>query len=97
MGQRPTPDQWVWVLIQDPGGEEQIVGQHDDTSGVSFLPVFLEKEDGLKCYGLLARDTGKKDEFQAILFEELARHAARNGFKIFILSGSGDVLERIAP
>ena len=97
MGKRPKPNQWVWVLIQDPGGDEQIVGQHDGDGGVSFLPTFLEKEDGLKCYPLMARDTGKKDEFQAILFEELTRHAAQNGFQIFILNGSGEILDRITP
>lgn len=97
MSHRPKNDQWVWVLIQNPGANEQILGQHDADSDISFIPAFLEKESAQKCYHFLARETGKKDEFQAIIYEDLARHAAENGFMIFILNESGEILEKIAP
>ena len=38
-------DQWVWVVIQNPGGNEQFLGQKDEDKGISFIPTFLEKEE----------------------------------------------------
>jgi hypothetical protein len=38
-------DQWVWVVIQDPGGVEQFLGQQDAKNDETFIPVFLEKEE----------------------------------------------------
>jgi hypothetical protein len=93
----PKDDQWVWVLIQNPGENEQILGQHDKDRDRSFIPVFLEKEAAQKCYHFLARDAGIKDEFQAMIYEDLARHAADNDFLIFTLGASGEILETIAP
>jgi hypothetical protein len=88
--------QWVWVLVQNPEKEENIVGQHQEDEDISFIPAFLEKEEALKCYHRIARDKGAKDEFQAILFEELVAHAEKNGFQIFVLDGEGKLLERVA-
>ena len=58
MGHRPKDDQWVWVLIQDPGNNEQIIGQHDAAGDISFIPAFLDKETALKCHHLLVRELG---------------------------------------
>ncbi len=88
-------DQWVWVVIQDPGGSEQFLGQHDTETDVSFIPAFLEKEEAEKGLGLLQREEGRKYEVHAILFEDLSRRATEHGFRLFILNGSGDVLEKI--
>jgi len=97
MGNKQEKDRWVWVLVQNPGGDEVIVGQHDDGADVSFIPAFNEKEDGQKSYHFLVRDKGKKDEFQAIILEDLKHHAADNGFEIFVLNDAGEVLEKIKP
>ncbi len=88
-------DQWVWVVIQDPGGSAQFLGQHDTETDVSFIPTFLEKEEAEKGLELLQREKGRKYEVQAILFEDLSQRAAENGFMIFILNGSGNVLDKI--
>jgi hypothetical protein len=88
-------DSWVWVVIQDPGNNEQFLGQHDDERGVSFIPTFLGKGEAEQCLRYLSRDEGKAYEVQAILFGELAKHAAQNGFVVFILNGAGEVLEKI--
>ncbi|MCG6892460.1 MAG: hypothetical protein LJE65_02540 [Desulfobacteraceae bacterium] len=90
-----TNGQWVWVLIQNPGQKEIIVGQHQEDENVSFIPAFLEKEEALKCYHRIAREKGVKDEFQAILFEDLVAQAEKNGFQIFVLDGEGNLLERV--
>jgi len=36
-----------------------------------------------------------KYEVQAIIYEDLARHAAENGFLVFVLDEEGQVLERL--
>ncbi len=90
-------NQWVWVVIQDPGENEQFLGQHDKENDISFIPTFLEKEDALECLIHLSRKKKHKYEVQAILYEELARDSAKNGFMIFILNRAGEVLDKIKP
>jgi len=90
-------DQWVWVVVQDPGGNEQFLGQRDEVKGISFIPVWLEKDAALEGLKLLARDQGLKYEVQAIQYETLAPKAAETGFRLFVLDASGKVLEQIAP
>ncbi len=90
-------NQWVWVVVQDPSGNEQFLGQHDKQENISFIPAFHSKEEAQQCFLNLARQKGRKYEVQAILYEELAKDAAANGFMIFLLDENGDVLERIKP
>jgi len=51
-------DRWVWVVVQDPGDNEQFLGQRDEAKGISFIPVWLEKDAALDGLRLLARDRG---------------------------------------
>jgi hypothetical protein len=88
-------DTWVWVVVQDPGGIEMFLGQHDDANDISFIPVFLEKGDAQAGLKLLIREEDKKYEVQAIQFGLLARYSAENGFMIFILNPEGKVLQKI--
>jgi hypothetical protein len=88
---------WVWVVVLDPGGNEQFLGQHHKEEDISFIPTFLEKEEALECLDHLTRDKEKKYEIQAIQYEELAHDAAEHKFMLFILNGAGEVLEKITP
>ena len=88
-------DAWVWVVIQDPGGNEMFLGQHDEVNDISFIPAFLDKGDAQSCLGQLVREEGERYEVQAIKFGLLAQYSAENGFKIFILNANGEVLQRI--
>ena len=90
-------DRWVWVVIQDPGGQEQFLGQHDKQENISFIPIFHSKEDAQQCFMNMARQKSSKYEVQAILYEELAKEAAASGFMIFLLNETGEVLEKIKP
>ena len=90
-------DQWVWVIVQDPGEGEQFLGQHDKQENISFIPAFHSKEDAQQCFMNMTRLKGRKYEVQAILTEELVKDAAAGGFMIFLLNENGDVLERIKP
>ena len=97
MGELIQGNPWVWVVVMDPGGNEQFVGQQDQSTGVSFLPAFLEKEEALKGFEGLTREEACTYEVQAVRYEELAQNAAAHGFMIFVLNGDGRVLEKKEP
>ena len=97
MNQKITSDTWIWVIVQNPGGDEQFLGQHDEKKNVSFIPAFYEKDDAQQSLIQLITDKGKKYEVQAIFFDELAKDAAQHGFMIFMLNADGEILEEIAP
>jgi hypothetical protein len=88
---------WVWIVVQDPGGDEQFLGQHDKEHDVSYIPTFLEKEDASQCLKYLTRDEKQKYEVQAIQYEHLADDAAEHGFMLFLLNKEGEILEKIRP
>ena len=88
---------WVWVVVLDPGKNEQFLGQHDPEKNISFIPAFLDKEGALQALEHLAREQGRQYEVQAILYEELARSSAEHGFMLFILNAKGEILEKIKP
>lgn len=90
-------DQWVWVVVQDPGEEEQFLGQHDKEENISFIPAFRSKDDALQCFMNMAREKGRKYEVQAVLYEALSKDAAAGGFMIFLLNANGEILEKIKP
>ncbi len=96
MTDKLTSDTWIYVIVQDPGGNEQFLGQYDDKKNVSFIPAFYEKDDAQQCLIQLITEKGKKYEAQAILFEELTKDAAQHGFLIFMLNADGEILEEIS-
>jgi len=101
-----TPEQikdedWVYVVVivdKAPGGD-QLLGQtlsEDDGQGpVSFIPAWRTKEDALKCWNLLVLDGSKKQEVQAIIYEDLKARARENGFVVFVMDDQGKVVEKV--
>ena len=90
-------DTWVWVVIQEPDGNGQILGQQDQEKDLSFIPTFFDKEEALQALPHLVRDRTGKYEIQAIQFNNLAKHAKESGFMLFILNGAGEVLDKMTP
>jgi hypothetical protein len=88
---------WVFVLVQNPGGEEQIVGQRDIKSDIPFIPLFLDKDSAMQGVVHMVKEQGKKYEVQAILYEDLAGHAAQAGFILMVLDGRGQVIDKLVP
>jgi hypothetical protein len=97
MAHKPKDDTWIWVIVQDPGGNEQFLGQHDNEKDVSFIPAFHEKDIAQQAVGKLITEKGTKYEAQAILLEELSKDAAQHGFLIFVLNAEGEILKEITP
>lgn len=90
-------DQWVYVVIQNPNKSAHYLGQQEEDTGISFIPVFLEKEDALMCLNLMARDKKTPVEVQAVIYEELVAHVTAAGFNLYLLNKAGEVIEKIAP
>ena len=91
------PDTWVWVVVQNPGPQEQFLGQEYQDQNVSFIPAFLNKEDAQQCLVQMTTQKGNKYEAQAVLYNELVKTAAKHDFMIFILNSDGEILEKIKP
>jgi hypothetical protein len=97
MSKKLNQDTWIWVVVQNPGSDEQFLGQHDEDQDVSFIPAFFEKDHAQQCLIHMTTQKGNKYEVQAILFGELVKDAAKNGFMIFMLDADGKILEKITP
>ena len=91
------PDTWVWVIVQNPGPQEQFLGQEYQDQNVSFIPAFFKKEDAQQCLVQMTTQKGDKYEAQAVLYNELVKTAVKHEFMIFILNSDGEILERIKP
>jgi hypothetical protein len=89
--------QWVYVVVQEPGKDEQYLGQYETGSDTAFIPVFIEKEHAIMCVNMLVKDKEKHYEVQAVLYEELAGHAREGGFMLYVLSNEGVIEEKINP
>ncbi len=97
MSKQPEKDSWVYVAVENPGGDEKFVGLADDKSKIAYIPAFLAKDEAQACFLNMPRESGKKYEIQAVIFEDLANDALDNGFLIFILNSEGKILNKIDP
>lgn len=97
MTQEIRSTQWVYVIIRNPGTDEQIVGQYDEKADISFVPIFLEKEAALQGALTIPLEKDRKHEVQAIIYEDLERYSAQNGFLIFVLGGDGRITQKVVP
>ena len=88
---------WVWVVIQDPGDNERLLGQLDEEKDITFVPTVIDKETAQECFLKIERQKGHKYEVQAIIYEDLLALGADNEFSIFILDSAGKLLEAVEP
>ncbi|RJQ80124.1 MAG: hypothetical protein C4519_10270 [Desulfobacteraceae bacterium] len=88
---------WVYVVVQNPGNNESLVGQHDSENNIFLIPVFRDKETALQGLARLAQEPGKTLEIQAIIYGDLLKYAQRGGFLLFFLDGNGRILTKMGP
>jgi hypothetical protein len=88
---------WVYVLVQDPGSKEHIIGQREPDHQIAFIPTFMDKESAMQGIVNLPKDKGHKYEIQAIIYEDLEKYAAESGFLIFILDDQGRIIDKRSP
>jgi len=97
MSQLIKEHQWIYVVVQEPENDAQYLGQYESANDIAFIPVFLEKDHALMCLNLLVKESGKKYEVQAVMYEELVEHARSGGFQLYILAEDGTIREKIEP
>jgi len=90
-------DSWVWIVIQDPEMNDQIVGLEDEETGVNFVPTFETKEIALQFFINMPREAGHKYEAQAIIYEDLDHYTSEKSFMIYMMDAEGKVLDKITP
>ncbi len=88
---------WVYVLVQDPETEAQILGQRETRTGLAYVPVFRDKDAALALAPHLAKPLGHRYEIQAICYDDLSLYASDNGFWLFFIDDQGKVTDRRAP
>lgn len=87
-------DTWLWVIIQDPGGNEMFLGQYDKEKDISFIPAFYEKDDAKNSLDLIHKDETLKYEVQAIKYGLLEQYCRENNFTVFICNSAGEILSK---
>ncbi len=90
-------ENWVYVLVQDPDAEAQILGQQETKTGLAYVPVFRDKDAALALAPHLVKPLGHRYEVQAIMYDDLASYARGNGFWLFFVDDQGKVIDRKAP
>ena len=64
MNKEIKSDTWIWVGIQDPGTNEQFLGQLDEDKNESYIPAFYQKEDAQQFLIQLKTEKGKNTKFR---------------------------------
>ncbi len=97
MPKKINADTWVYSIVKDPGEGEQLLGQHAAEADIAYIPIFLEKEQAVQGLFQLQVEKGTRCEVQAFIFSEVSQIAGDNGFLLYLLDASGNVLDKIAP
>jgi hypothetical protein len=97
MDQTIDKNAWVYVVVQNPGGNETIVGQHDAEHDIHFVPVFRDRDSALLGVTKMVKEPGQTFEIQAIIYDDLVRYSAEGGFLLFILDGQGNIAFKLRP
>lgn len=88
-------DQWVWVIIQNPGVNEALLGQYDEQNDTSFIPVFTDRVSAEKALEKLVLEKKYSHEIQAILYEDLVTQVVHRECELFVLGNDGTIIEQI--
>lgn len=87
---------YVWVIVESAGDDENFVGLSDSQSGETFVPVTSEREQGLMLLGRLpAGPQGAKREVEAIHKKRILELAGGEGFSVYLVDQDGKFLGRL--
>jgi hypothetical protein len=87
---------WLWVLAAPITVNRDKLLVLEDEAG-DYLPVFKAKEDGRAFLKRLNPEGDKNWQAQAMHLVDLKALAAEKLYRLLILSGEGQVLERYGP
>ncbi len=93
MEEKEKIEGWVYVVVCDPGPNEQFLGLHNKEKNVEFIPAFQSKDAANDCFLTLPKEKGRKYEIQAVHIEELDKEAAKNGFLVAMVDNDGNIIK----
>lgn len=86
---------YVWVIVERSGHEENFLGLADEDGG-HFIPVTAEKDQCQALLGRLPEPEHVERSVEAINKIELGKQARSEGFAVYLVDSEGKVLERLA-
>ena len=93
MGEKEKIEGWVYVIVCDPGENEQFLGLIEKEKNVNFIPAFANKDAANDCFLTLPKEKGKKYEVQAIHIDELTEDATKNGLIVAMVDNDGNIIK----
>lgn len=88
---------WVYVVVQDPDDDPQLLGQHDQQAAASFIPAFLDKGAARAWLPHMAKQAERRYEVEAMRFDAVKAYAFQHGFSVYILNEDGSLKEKAHP
>lgn len=87
---------YVWVIVETQGQEENFLGLKDSQSGETFIPVTAEREQGLMLLVRLPEAVaGANRQVEAIHQERILEAAGAEGFAVYLVDQEGRFLKRL--
>ena len=93
MEEKEKIEGWVYVIVCDPGENEQFLGLIEKEKNVNFIPAFANKDAANDCFLTLPKEKGKKYEVQAIHVDELTEDATKNEFIVAMVDNDGNIIK----
>lgn len=89
---------FVWVIVEIQGQEENFLGLNDTESGETFIPVTAEREEGLMLLGRLPGAVqGATRQVESIHQRRILEAAGAEGFAVYLVDQEGRFLKRLDP
>lgn len=89
---------YVWVIVETLGQEDNFLGLNDTQSGETFIPVTTEREQGLMLLGRLPGAVqGATRQVEAIHQQRILEAAGAEGFAVYLVDQEGRFLKRLDP
>ena len=87
--------EWLWIVVEQQGNVENLFGQYDEEKDAFFIPAFYDRENAEACLPLMQKVPDRSYEIQAMRAVEVTKAAQSHSYQLFILDGTGRVLEII--
>lgn len=97
MEEKEKIEGWVYVVVCDPGKNEQFLGLYNKEEDIDFIPAFQNKEAANDCFLTLPKEKGRKYEIQAVHIEELNKEATKHGFIVAMVDNDGHIIRGESP
>ncbi len=97
MEEKEQIEGWLYIVVCDPGKNEQFLGLYNKEKGVDFIPAFQSKDAANECFLTLPKEKGRKYEIQAIHVDDLNREAEKEGFIVAIVDNTGKIIKENPP